>query len=130
VRAPPIVLLARRNMRLWSTPGGRQSMRRTCRPSAQRVAQYLSAHGASFFDENRAGRVLPQAEEALAELVALGLVNSRQRLAGLAAPCVFAAASPQTRHGGRRRGASRCSGWNAADAGREIRRASRRHRRC
>jgi len=69
VRATPIVLLARRNMRLWSNPGG---VSRCDAPvaSAQRVAQYLSAHGASFFDEIAPGTgLLPtQAEEALAEL--------------------------------------------------------------
>jgi ATP-dependent Lhr-like helicase len=50
------------------------------------VAQYLAAHGASFFDELGAGSgLLPtQAEEALAELVALGLVNS-DSFAGLRA---------------------------------------------
>ena len=47
-------------------------------PPAQRVAEYLSSHGASFFDQIAPGSsLLPsQAEEALGELVALGLVNS------------------------------------------------------
>src|SRR4029077_6959264 len=53
---------------------------------AQRVAQYLLTHGASFFDELAAGSApLPtQGEEALGELVALGLVNS-DSFAGLRA---------------------------------------------
>jgi ATP-dependent Lhr-like helicase len=50
------------------------------------VADYLTGHGASFFDELAGGTgLLPsQAEEALAELVALGLVNS-DSFAGLRA---------------------------------------------
>ena len=45
---------------------------------AQAVLDCLRAHGASFFDEMAAGSGLlrPQVEEALAELVALGLVTS------------------------------------------------------
>ncbi|HET7756605.1 MAG TPA: hypothetical protein VFK87_05065, partial [Steroidobacteraceae bacterium] len=85
VRATPIVLLARRNFRLWSQFGG------TANPAplsaaAARVEQYLAAHGASFFDELAGGTgLLPsQAEEALAELTALGLVNS-DSFAGLRA---------------------------------------------
>src|SRR5262249_16289407 len=55
-------------------------------PPAERVADYLAGHGASFFDELAGGTgLLPsQAEEALAELVALGLVNS-DSFAGLRA---------------------------------------------
>ena len=85
VRATPIVLLARRNFRLWSALGG------AAEPAAlsaagERVARYLAAHGASFFDELTGGTgLLPsQAEEALAELVALGVVNS-DSFAGLRA---------------------------------------------
>jgi len=42
------------------------------------VAEYIQTHGASFFDEiaDGAGLLSSQAEEALAELVALGIVNS------------------------------------------------------
>ncbi len=77
VRATPIVLLARRNARLWSslsepTDAGNLSSR------ARAVADFIQGQGASFFDEIAEGSgLLPtQAEEALAELVALGLVNS------------------------------------------------------
>ncbi len=54
--------------------------------AAQRAAQYLGTHGASFFDEISAGSgLLPtQAEDALAELVALGFINS-DSFAGLRA---------------------------------------------
>jgi ATP-dependent Lhr-like helicase len=77
VRGTPIVLLARRNTRVWS------SLSETANPTnlssrAQLVADYIRLHGASFFDEIADGvHLLPtQVEEALAELVALGLVNS------------------------------------------------------
>jgi len=77
VRATPITLVARRNLRVWSSlteagDGPQLSSK------AQSVADYIRAHGASFFDELAEGAsLLPsQAEEALAELVALGIVNS------------------------------------------------------
>ncbi|HEY4211463.1 MAG TPA: DEAD/DEAH box helicase [Steroidobacteraceae bacterium] len=77
VRATPIVLLARRNARIWSsqsepTDAANLSSR------ARAVADFIQEHGASFFDEiaEGSGLLATQAEEALAELVALGLVNS------------------------------------------------------
>ena len=77
VRGTPIVLLARRNTRVWS------SLSEAVDPTnlssrAQLVADYIRLHGASFFDEIADGaHLLPtQVEEALAELVALGIVNS------------------------------------------------------
>ncbi|HEY6927269.1 MAG TPA: DEAD/DEAH box helicase, partial [Steroidobacteraceae bacterium] len=77
VRGTPIVLLARRNTRVWSSltgPGDSTNLS----SKAQAVADYIRTHGASFFDEIADGaHLLPsQAEEALAELVALGVVNS------------------------------------------------------
>ncbi|MDB6009005.1 MAG: box helicase domain protein [Gammaproteobacteria bacterium] len=77
VRGTPIVLLARRNTRVWSSlTGAVDSDNLSTR--AQIVADYIRVHGASFFDEIADGAsLLPtQAEEALAELVALGIVNS------------------------------------------------------
>jgi ATP-dependent Lhr-like helicase len=77
VRGTPIVLLARRNTRVWSSlTGAVDSANLSSR--AQIVADYIRVHGASFFDEIADGAsLLPtQAEEALAELVALGIVNS------------------------------------------------------
>ncbi|HXR91023.1 MAG TPA: DEAD/DEAH box helicase [Steroidobacteraceae bacterium] len=77
VRATPITLIARRNLRLWSSltealDGTHLSSK------AQSVADYIRTHGASFFDElaEGAGLLPSHAEEALAELVALGIVNS------------------------------------------------------
>jgi ATP-dependent Lhr-like helicase len=78
VRTTPITLLARRHAPFWtalSAPpdGGAQPS-----PRAQAVIDGLRTHGASFFDElvEATGLLRQQAEEALAELVALGLVNS------------------------------------------------------
>ena len=99
VRATPIVLLARRNVRLWSSLTGTPDAVHLS-SAAQRVAEYLASHGASFFDEIAPGSgLLPtQAEEALAELVALGLVNS-DSFAGLAGAA--AARGPQKGRRGR-----------------------------
>jgi ATP-dependent helicase Lhr and Lhr-like helicase len=113
VRATPIVLLARRNLRLWSSlAGGADPARLSA--GAQCVLGHLAAHGASFFDEVAAGAgLLPtQAEEALAELVALGWVNS-DSFAGLRALLV-----PSDRRrpamGGRRRRRLALFGMDAA----------------
>jgi ATP-dependent Lhr-like helicase len=113
VRATPIVLLARRNVRLWSTlTGSVDAMHLSA--GAQRVAQHLSAHGASFFDEIVPGTgLLPtQAEEALAELVALGLVNS-DSFAGLRA-LLLPADRRRPAMGGRRRRRIALFGMDAA----------------
>jgi len=113
VRATPIVLLARRNLRLWSTLSA-AAHAVNLSANAQRVAGFLAAHGASFFDEVTAGSALlpSQAEEALAELVALGLVNS-DSFAGLRALLV----PPDRRRpaiGGRRRRRIALFGMDAA----------------
>ena len=113
VRATPIVLLARRNLRLWST------LTTTTEPvhvsaNAQRVIACLATYGASFFDEITTGSALlpAQAEEALGELVALGLVNS-DSFAGLRALLVPAdRRRPAT--GGRRRRRIALFGMDAA----------------
>lgn len=77
VRSTPIALLARRNVKIWSGFSG-QTERNQLTPKARDVAELIEEHGASFFDEIVDGtRLLPsQVEEALGELVALGLVNS------------------------------------------------------
>jgi ATP-dependent helicase Lhr and Lhr-like helicase len=98
VRGTPIALLGRRHLRAWvradrSPPwaapvgpgacaeGSRSAMASgtaICTSNARRVLDHLTAQGASFFDEIVEGTgLLPsQAEEGLAELVGLGLVNS------------------------------------------------------
>ena len=77
VRSTPIALLARRNVRLWSSFADRPETPQLT-AKAQQVAAFIQEHGASFFDEivEGAGLLPTQVEEALAELVALGIVNS------------------------------------------------------
>jgi ATP-dependent Lhr-like helicase len=77
VRSTPIALLARKNVRLWSALSP-EVERAQLTAKAQQVADFIRQHGASFFDEiaDGAGLLPSQVEEALAELVALGLVNS------------------------------------------------------
>ena len=77
VRSTPITLLERRHAQLWA------SLQAAAEPApltapARAVADALQAHGASFFEELvDATRLLrTQVEDALAELVALGLVTS------------------------------------------------------
>jgi ATP-dependent helicase Lhr and Lhr-like helicase len=77
VRTTPITLLGRRHAPLWHalSPNGQ-----TAQPNgrAKIVAGFIKEHGASFFDEILTGTGLlrQQAEEALAELVAHGLITS------------------------------------------------------
>ncbi|HXY75847.1 MAG TPA: DEAD/DEAH box helicase [Steroidobacteraceae bacterium] len=122
VRATPIVLLARRNLRLWSqlTSGAEAAQLSS---NAQRVADYLAAQGASFFDEvaTGAGLLPSQAEEALAELVALGRVNS-DSFAGLRALLV-PADRRKSALGGRRRRRIALFGMEAAGRWARIARA-------
>jgi ATP-dependent Lhr-like helicase len=115
VRTTPITLLARKHAALWAalSPTDEQ-----VEPSsaANQVLTSIREHGASFFDEivENTGLLRPQVEEALAELVALGLVNS-DSFGGLRALLV-----PQDRRksfsGARRR--RRPSAFGMDDAGR------------
>ncbi|HTW38283.1 MAG TPA: DEAD/DEAH box helicase [Steroidobacteraceae bacterium] len=114
VRATPIVLLARRNARFWAAladPPREEHLS----AGALAVSECLSEHGACFFDDLvDATRLLPaQVEEALAELVAFGLVNS-DSFAGLRALL-----APAERRG-RGRGTRRLRGalYGMADSGR------------
>jgi len=85
VKSTPITLLPRRNVRLWSSfadaPDGSQLS-----SSGRAVVEVIQEQGALFFDEIvDATRMLPaQVEEAIAALVALGIVNS-DSFAGLRA---------------------------------------------
>jgi len=79
VRNTPIALLTRRNLKHWQTlaqAGASGEVRLSTR--AQAVADYLAAHGASFFEELTSGTRLlkTEVEEALRELVALGLIQA------------------------------------------------------
>jgi ATP-dependent Lhr-like helicase len=77
VRSTPIALLERRHVPLWMslTPSSGATH---VSPQAEAARDCLRMHGALFFDElAEASRLLrSQAEDALAELVALGLVTS------------------------------------------------------
>jgi ATP-dependent Lhr-like helicase len=101
LRATPTALLPRRHLPLWTAhrPGA-DAVSPSSR--AQAVADYLRSYGASFFDElvDGTGLLRPQVEEALAELVALGLVTS-DSFGGLRALLMPA---ERRRSGSRRRG--------------------------
>src|SRR5262249_50716871 len=76
-RASPVTLGARRAAAPWTA---RAPRRGAIQPSvrALAVADHIRQHGAPFFDElvDGTGLLRTQVEEALAELVALGLVSS------------------------------------------------------
>ncbi len=85
VRTTPIALLARRHAGLWASLS---AIEEPARPSSRALAvvDFIRQYGASFFDElvEGTGLLRPQVEEALGELVALGLVTS-DSFAGLRA---------------------------------------------
>jgi ATP-dependent Lhr-like helicase len=110
VRSTPIALLPRRYVPLWASLSPSAEVAQPG-AKARAVADYIREHGASFFDELADGAHLlaPQVEEALAELVALGLVNS-DSFAGLRALLV-----PSDKRSRRRR---RGPIFGMADAGR------------
>src|SRR5258708_16393557 len=86
IRTTPVTLLPRRSLVLWNravpAPGEPASV--TAR--TQVVVEHLKNHGACFYDEivEATGLLRTQVEDALAELVALGLVHS-DSFAGLRA---------------------------------------------
>ena len=87
IRTTPVTLLPRRSSPLWTRAAAAPSSEPPQLSSrAQAVADHLRAHGASFYDEivETTGLLRTQVEDALAELVALGLVSS-DSFAGLRA---------------------------------------------
>ena len=76
VRTTPIALLGRRNLPLWTALAAAGDGV-TLSSRGEQVADFIGAHGASFFEEivDGTGCLRTQVEEALGELVALGLVN-------------------------------------------------------
>jgi ATP-dependent Lhr-like helicase len=116
VRATPIVMLARRQVAHWSALTNALEPRHLS-SRAQAVVEALGAHGASFFEEiAEQTRLLPaEAEGALAELVAVGLVNS-DGFAGLRA--LLAPREQRAHAGGGSRRKRRRSLLQMADAGR------------
>lgn len=114
VRSTPITLLARRNLKAWSALTETHDAAQL-KPRPRAVHDFIQDHGASFFDDIADGvRMLPaEVEEALAELVALGLANS-DGFAGLRALLVPGSQRARSRAGGRRR----VPLFSMADAGR------------
>jgi ATP-dependent helicase Lhr and Lhr-like helicase len=96
----------RRNAGFWSAVSGAPAIM-PLTPSAARVADYIRENGASFFEEIVDGTRLlrTQAEQALAELVALGLVTS-DSFGGLRALLVPADKRQPISGKGRRRASS------------------------
>ncbi len=116
VRSSPIVLLPRRELGIWAALAAQSADDPAAVSSRARlVADYLGAHGASFFDELVAGTRLLQTEleDALGELVAQGMVNS-DSFTGLRA--LIVPASKRPRAGAPRR--SRRGAIGIEDAGR------------
>ncbi|MFI4888753.1 MAG: ATP-dependent DNA helicase, partial [Burkholderiales bacterium] len=106
VRATPIVLLQRRNLDAWMAFDGIDADAGPSLSSrGQAVADHLRAQGASFFDELLAATHLlhTELEDALGELVAVGLINA-DSFGGLRALLVPSSKRPSTsrRHGRRR----------------------------
>ncbi len=78
VRSTPIALLTRRNRALWQSLTGQPRDDMQLSHPAQALVAHLASHGASFFDDILSGTGLlrAQAEAALAEAVAAGLVSA------------------------------------------------------
>jgi ATP-dependent Lhr-like helicase len=78
VRTTPIALVSRRNWPLWRSLAATPRDTVQLSPGARALQEHLESQGASFFDDLVAGTQLlrSQAESALAELVAAGLVNA------------------------------------------------------
>jgi ATP-dependent Lhr-like helicase len=77
IRSTPITLLARRSIKAWSAfTDGYDCEQLTSK--ARAVMEFIQARGASFFDEivENVAMLPIEVEEALAELAALGIVNS------------------------------------------------------
>ncbi len=115
VRTTPIALLTRRHLATWrgiSNARGEEAVRLS--PRAQSVADFLAGHGASFFDEivNGTGLLKTQTEEALGELVALGLAAA-DSFAGLRALLV-----PADKRGGYRSRRRHLAEFGIEEAGR------------
>jgi ATP-dependent Lhr-like helicase len=117
VRSTPITLLARRNVPLWAALTD-QSDSAALTSRAEVVAAFIREHGASFFDEiaDHVGMLPVEVEDALAELVAVGMVNS-DSFAGLRVLLLPSGRrGKSTSYSGRRK--RRLALFGMADAGR------------
>ena len=108
LRGTPVLLLPRRNASHWvalarDLSDKAQDDEATLSSRAHRLADFLAAHGASFFDQMLAGTGLLQTEleDALAELVARGHVHC-DSFAGLRALLVPPSKRPTPGHARRR----------------------------
>jgi ATP-dependent helicase Lhr and Lhr-like helicase len=115
VRTTPITLLPRRHTGIWTSLSPYDAAAHPS-PRAQLLADCIKEHGASFFDElmDISGLLRSQVEEALAELVALGLVTS-DSFGGLRALLVPSSERRTGPNGRRRR---RTASFGMEDAGR------------
>lgn len=104
LRLTPVLLLPRRSAALWARVAPMSADDSALGSRAQRLADHLSAHGASFFDEMLQGTRLLQTEleDALAELVVRGRANC-DSFAGLRALMVPASKRPSNHASGRLR---------------------------
>jgi ATP-dependent Lhr-like helicase len=117
IRTTPVTLLSRRSASLWTravTVAATEPAPVTSR--AEVVADYLKHHGACFFDEivDGTGLLRTQVEDALAELVVVGLVHS-DSFAGLRALLIPSDRRKPLGEGKRRR---RTALFGIEDAGR------------
>lgn len=107
LRSTPVLLLPRRSAAVWSrvapSVAADDADSAALGSRAQRLANYLAAHGASFFDEMQQGtRLLPaELEEALAELAVRGRAtcDSFAGLRALMVPASKRLAGRSSRHG-------------------------------
>ena len=78
IRTTPVTLVSRRSLALWNRAVPATADLSVAGARAQRVAQHLKDHGASFYDEivEGTGLLRTQVEDALAELVVLGVAHS------------------------------------------------------
>jgi ATP-dependent helicase Lhr and Lhr-like helicase len=78
VRTTPIALVSRRNWSLWHSLAAAPREETLLSHGAKALFDFLTSHGASFFDDmvSGSGLLKSQAETALGELVSAGLVNS------------------------------------------------------
>ncbi len=111
LRSTPVLLLPRRSAAVWSRVApsfaADDADAAVLGSRAQRLSDYLAAHGASFFDEMQHGtRLLPaELEEALAELAARGRAtcDSFAGLRALMVPTSKRPAGRSSRHARQRR---------------------------
>ena len=115
VKSTPVALLPRQHAAIWRSRQGKEPPPAP-KAHAQTVADFIRQHGASFFDDivTGTGLLRTQVENALAELVALGLANS-DSFGGLRALLV-PSAERKPLAGARRR--HRTSSYGMEEAGR------------